>query len=1218
MTSIPPAEIEQIITYAKLILSDGVARKSSEIVRLLEHHGLHTDKKKVNHALYFYGGSAIEYDPSSYTYRLAGHLGATPVDGSSANAEETRERPLDTAGLHDSEPHIENGFILGVFVRFPIDGEAATSIADCRDFRIGKVVSINEQECSVSLVPASNDSYTARHVVIPTPLIRRCKLRPQAPFTHLQTAMSGTILIAASQSFDADSPMYYYVALNGSVQCVSEIEISVDSSSQDPLPQQQIAEYEFHPAIWRSKRDQLLKSYIQLRSATFGIEEIVGARILLLPHQAETIARILGDRQCRYVLADEVGLGKTIEACVILKGLKRRNPQLKTLIVVPDSVIRQWHNELDSKFWMNFPLISESNRFRFSTDSPGILISIEDLQHHPRLADSLLKRHWDLLIVDEAHRLNYNPTQYEIVLRLSAAVEHCLILSATPILRHSTEYLSLLRLMDPHHYGAMSPNQFDAMLAAQADLRRRLAYVGRSLNASDYDQNEFLEEITPLLDVLTDDEVLPALLRTVSVQSSDGSLRAAQEVHSYLSENYRIENRVIRNRRAALAGQLSLPTRVFEDEYSYSPATEERETLGELTEYSAALLSHTPEAIEFVRLLHFAAGSSAHALVTIVEARKSWITERHLSVGLQQSLKSLIASVREFQGEILLLERLEWHLTAWKRSTLSACETSVSGKKPDVHAPHRLLQVIRAVYKICRDDGQKVLVFCRWDETRHTLEQLLKKHFGTRALAVFHSNLSPDDLQNEVDRFQSDLECKIMLSDETGGEGRNFQVASAVIHVDLPWMPSQVEQRIGRVDRIGRTGQVTSIVPYARQTIEFDLFQLWHTALQLFTRSTSGMEIILEAIQDEITAAFAKNPREGLSEILDSLIARVRELRSVVEEERYAEENAAQYFRREDFQRILDEYEDGEQLKTPLLKWAEMAGFLNHSQFDQATGVQFTVFDPKQFNHNAIKNARYVNPPDMQEALRRSGRQRKLIIRGTFDRRIAVQREDVVFFAPGENWTDALIQNALQSDRGKSTAIMRHVPELNEDWEGFDCLYSILVDPRPLFKASVDPVHLFRAQGYLSIPWHRVVIGLDGQIVKRSGVIWEATKDSQLRSGDIHLGKRSGENSPLRLFMERFPPNKWADIVSSVFTRAEEVVREEFSFASELAEEAHAVYTRRILGQRAAHQWLRGEPSNAEIDEYERISTLLIEGIAHPLIQLESACFWWLKSPSGY
>jgi hypothetical protein len=100
--------------------------------------------------------------------------------------------------------------------------------------------------------------------------------------------------------------------------------------------------------------------------------------------------------------------------------------------------------------------------------------------------------------------------------------------------------------------------------------------------------------------------------------------------------------------------------------------------------------------------------------------------------------------------------------------------------------------------------------------------------------------------------------------------------------------------------------------------------------------------------------------------------------------------------------------------------------------------------------------------------------------------------------------------------------------------------------------------------------------------------------------------------------MERFPPNKWADIVSSVFTRAEEVVREEFSFASELAEEAHAVYTRRILGQRAAHQWLRGEPSNAEIDEYERISTLLIEGIAHPLIQLESACFWWLKSPSGY
>jgi len=1012
--------------------------------------------------------------------------------------------------------------------------------------------------------------------------------------------------------------MYYYVALDGSVQYLSEIEISVDSSAQDPTPQHQIAEYEFHPAIWRSKRDQLLKSYIQLQSATFGIEEIVGARILLLPHQAETIARILGDRQCRYVLADEVGLGKTIEACVILKGLRRRNAELRTLIVVPNSVIRQWHNELDNKFWLDFSITSESDRFGFNTIGPGILISIEDLERYPRLVDSILKRHWDLLIVDEAHRLNYNPIRYEIVLRLSAYVEHCLILSATPILRHSVEYLSLLRLMNPDHYGAMSGNQFDAMLSAQADLRRRLAYVGRSLNASDFDPNEFHEEIDTLLDVLTDDEILPALLSAVSGQSSDKGLRAAQEIHSYLSENYRIENRVIRNRRAALVGQLSLPTRVFEDEYSYSPTIEERETLGELTEYSAALLSHSFEAIEFVRLLHFVAASSAHALANIIEARKSWITEEHLIPRLQHSLEALVTSVPEFQGEVLQIERLEWHLTIWKRSTQSACETSVNGKKPDVHTAHRLLQVLRAVYKLCRNDEQKVLVFCRWDETRHILEQLLKKHFGTRILAVFHSNMSPDDLQNQVDRFQSELECKIMLSDESGGEGRNFQIASAVIHVDLPWMPSQVEQRIGRVDRIGRTGQVTSIVPYARQSIEFDLFQLWYTALQLFTRSTSGMEIVLEAIQDEIAAAFAKNPREGLRDILDSLTAKIRELRNVVEEERYAEENAAQYFRREDLQRILDEYEDGEQLKIPLLQWAEMAGFPSHSQFDQATDVQFTVFDPKQFNQNAMNNARYVNPPDMQEALRRSGRQRKLVIRGTFERRIAVQREDVVFFAPGERWTDALIQNALNADRGKSAAIMRYVPKLNEDWEGFDCFYSIIVDPRSLFKAGFDPVHLFRAQGYLSTPWHRVVIGLDGQIIKRSGVIWEATKDSQPRSGDIHLGKRSGENAPLKLFMERFPKNQWSDIVSSLLAQTEEIVREEFSFASELAEEAQSMYMRRILGQRAAHQWLRGEPSNAEIDEYEQISDLLIEGIAHPLIQLESACFWWLKASDGY
>ena len=1037
-----------------------------------------------------------------------------------------------------------------------------------------------------------------------------------APFLYLPTSSTGIVLTACDDTFISGELSYYYVFLKGKVRRICEADITVEAHAQSPDPRQQMAEYEFHPSIWKSKRDQLLQSYIQLQSATFGMEELVGSRILLLPHQAETIARVLGDRHCRYVLADEVGLGKTIEACVILKGLRRRNPTLKTLILAPHTLINQWYNELNRKFWLTFSLATQQNRFEFDPEGPGIIVSTEDLQLYPRLVDSLLKRHWDLLIADEAHKLHYHPKQYEIAYRLSSSIENCLVLSATPILRHSAEYLSLLRLMNPHHYGAMTPNQFEIMLSAQSDLRRRLAYVGHALNSDEFDPTEFHEEIAPLLDSLSGDKVLPRLLSAVDSKSSDHGLGAAQELHSYLSENYRIENRVIRNRRASLEGQLSLPRRTLEDSFSYSPAIEESETLAELTEYAVASLSHDPKTVEMIRLMYYVAASSPLALQNVLEARSRWIASGEKNSGIQESIANLLSSAPEYPGELDRLEKLHWRLTIWAQATQAAIDTATIGKPPVANTPHRVLQVLRAVYDICLRHEMKTLIFCRWKETQSLLEQILKKHFGSQRLAVFNVSKGYDDLQNEVDRFQSDPECRIMLSDELGGEGRNFQVASAIIHADLPWMPAQVEQRIGRVDRIDRDGVVTSIVPYARGSSEADLFQLWHVAFELFTQSMSGMEIVLEAIQDDILRAFSNNPRDGLRSLLNEMTSSAHALREIVEEERYAEESAAQSYRREEFRRVLDVYQDGEKLKLPLLSWAELAGMPSYPHYDNTSRTNFTVFDPKQFSQNAIKNAKFVNPPNMEEALRRSGRQRVLVIRGTFNREIAVQREDIIFFAPGEPWTNSLIYNALHSDRGQSTAIMRRISGLEEDWEGFDCLYSIRVDPRPIFEAGIDPVHLFRAQGYLSTPCYRVVIGLDSQIIKRSSIIWQHTQDCQPRSGDIHLGKRSGQNAPLKLFMERFPKDRWVEIVSSVLSRAEEHVRAEYEFTSELAEEARSVFERRILGQRAAHHWLHGEPSNAEIDEYERISELLVAGIARPLVQLESICFWWLRASS--
>lgn len=1209
-----PSEIQLILKYARIILSDKEPRTGSELANLLRKYGIDANKKSVNHALFFYGKPTIAYDRERFTYQYLEPSDSIHADNDTLSVATDLADKADTPISDDKEiPSTLNNLRKGMIVRFPVDSSTALSLAECRDFRIGKVISLDNESCEIAVVPGKHDPFAETRIIIDQGFVRRCKLLPNTPILSKTFDGVGTILIACNHSFEPTQAMRYYALVNGGVMRVSEEDVVVEAHAQAPDPQQQLEDYEFHSSIWKSKRDQLLKSFIQLQSATYGIEELVGSRILLLPHQAETVARVLGDRNCRYALADEVGLGKTIEACVILKGLQRRAPNLKALIVVPASLIKQWQNELDNKFWLRFSLATVQNRFEFDPSDPGILISVEDLELYPNLVASLLKRKWDVLIVDEAHRLSYRPAQYEAVLRLSSNIQHCLVLSATPILRYSNEYLSLLRLTNPNQYANVTQEQFGKMLSAQADLRRRLAYIGRGLNADDFDVNEFHEEIDPLLAELPDDKVLSSLVKSVVATDKDGGLRAAQEVHSYLSENYRIENRVIRNRRAGLVDQLSLPDRTLDDSYSYAPTSQERETLAELTEYTIGMLASDAQAAELVRLLCYIGASSPHALSRVIELRRQFIAGQERDNTVSDNVNDLIASVPVFPHESAQLERLDWYLAAWRNVTEAALEANRNGRTPSADSPHRILQVLRAVYKVCIQDKNKLLIFCRWAETRLLVEELLRMHFGSRKFAVFAAAKSAAELQTEVDRFQSDQECQIMISDESGGEGRNFQIADTIIHVDLPWMPAQIEQRIGRVDRVGRQGNVTSIVPYARDSLEADLFSLWHDAFELFTKSMSGMEIILETIQNEIVSALRDNPREGLKKLLGQMSAKAQSLREMIEEERYAEENAAQYYRREEFRRVLDEYKDGEKLKVPLIKWAELAGLPSHSQYERANGVNLTVFDPKQFNPNSIKNAKFVTPPNMGEALRRSGRQRHLVIRGTFDREVAVKREDIVFFAPGELWTDSIINNALYADRGQSCAVMRMVAGLPEDWEGIDCLYSIRVDPRPLYEAGFDPVHLFGAQGYLTLPWHRVAVGLDGQVLKRSNPLWKHIEDCKPTSGDIHLGKRSGSPAPLSLFMERFPQDRWQETVRFSLSKAEELVREEYEFTSELAEEAQSVFDRRISGQRAANQWLRGERSNPEIDEFERISRLLIAGIEQPLFQLESVCFWWLR-----
>jgi ATP-dependent helicase HepA len=442
---------------------------------------------------------------------------------------------------------------------------------------------------------------------------------------------------------------------------------------------------------------------------------------------------------------------------------------------------------------------------------------------------------------------------YDCVHDLSQRTKRSLILTATPVQHRADEFLSLLKLMYPEQYDLIQNTDFEQMLNAQSTIRKTIAYLARALTPEKFDSEEFQDEITGILKILKHDKVLFALAGKVKTQSKDHGLEAAKETIQYISENYRIENRVIRNRRCNLSVQL--PVRQVSQEYSYTPTDQESDTLLALHNYASQCFDRnrdSSQGTEYCRKMYQSFFSSPAAFMAMIQIRREAIEIKNFD------------SIKQFPDESELLEGLIRRVQQWEDETnkvLKNLPQRTAGPKQ----PHRLAQVIRAINQALTQPQTKVLIFSTWVQTLEVLQRYINISRGKQAVALFKSGLSAEQLQSEVDRFQSDDACRILLTDESGGEGRNFQMADQIIHVDLPWTPTQIEQRIGRVDRLGRTGVVLSIVPIAKGTLEEDLFNIWQQAFRLFDQSMSGMEIVLGEIQKQILKAFSQSPQNGLA-----------------------------------------------------------------------------------------------------------------------------------------------------------------------------------------------------------------------------------------------------------------------------------------------------------------------------------------------------------------
>lgn len=536
---------------------------------------------------------------------------------------------------------------------------------------------------------------------------------------------------------------------------------------------------------FNSPRDRLFAGqldsgrWFRLRSRVFEdrfaqeksvVRGLIGARVSIIPHQIY-IAHEVGSRLApRVLLADEVGLGKTIEAGLIMHRQLCNNLISRVLIVVPETLLHQWLVEMLRKFNLRFNIIDEDRYNALLESAPEgnpflaqqlVLCSLETLVDNPDIADSAARGNWDCLTVDEAHHLQWSPeaasdayNTVEVLAKITPAV---LLLTATPEQLGAASHFARLKLLDPVRF-----SDIKAFAAEESDFNTAANLADALLGDEDLSDND----VTSLESILGSewDDKEKEQLKSASARSISS---VGEDALRGLIDRHGTSRVLFRNTRSTITG---FPPRKFN--------------------------------------LHSLEGEPQ------IDNWAIWL--------------------QEFIQEI----------------------------RPD-----------------------RALVICSSKETVTGISETLKA-LGT-ASATFHEDMSIVERDRAAAYFADvDEGCKLMLCSEIGSEGRNFQFLHHLVLLELPLAPDLLEQRIGRLDRIGQTEDVQIHVPVCKDSRDECLARWYHEGLNAFETICKVGSTIGTELADELQAALASDPadRESLlSKLISKTGKRAKELNTDLE-----------------------------------------------------------------------------------------------------------------------------------------------------------------------------------------------------------------------------------------------------------------------------------------------------------------------------------------------
>ncbi|RKD25532.1 ATP-dependent helicase [Ammoniphilus oxalaticus] len=452
------------------------------------------------------------------------------------------------------------------------------------------------------------------------------------------------------------------------------------------------------------------------------------------PHQLDTAQRVVTEMNGRAILADEVGLGKTIEAGLIIKEYMVRGLAKRILILTPASLVMQWTRELNQKF--GIPAIAQKKEYMWK-QYEIVIASIDTAKRDPH-RQHVLDQAYDILVIDEAHKLKNRKTKnYQFIKEIKK--KYCLLLTATPIQNDLDELYNLITLLKPGYLGQTS---------------------------------EFQEKYVE-------------------------SKRQARN-HEVLQEE--LKEIMIRNKRSD--GGLFFTKRIVET-VPIALTAEERELYEGVTSFVREQYQN-------------AVFKNPLSLITL---QREVCSSRFAAFGTLVNMHDRLAEDSPARDEIVKLAEL-----------IRNIKTNTKAEKT--------LELIQAT-----DD--KFIIFTEYRKTQEYLHHYLAEHGITSVMFRGGFKRNKKDWMTEL--FEN--RARVMIATEAGGEGINLQFCNRIINYDLPWNPMRVEQRIGRVHRLGQKRDVYIYNLATSQTIEEHILNLLYEKINLFEMVIGELDTIIEQLQ---------------------------------------------------------------------------------------------------------------------------------------------------------------------------------------------------------------------------------------------------------------------------------------------------------------------------------------------------------------------------------